>query len=100
MGQRRFPPLTPDEVQAILRARGFEKKRQDGSHAQWERLPDGRRTRSIVTVDVSRSEFCEDLMKSMIRQSNLTREEFYSATKRTARKANVGFSETLEVGAQ
>jgi predicted RNA binding protein YcfA (HicA-like mRNA interferase family) len=99
MGQRRFPPLTPDEVQAILRARGFEKKRQDGSHAQWERAAVGRRLRSVVTVDVSRSEFREELMKSMIRQSNLTREEFYSATKRTARKAGVPFSATVGVSA-
>jgi hypothetical protein len=52
-----------------------------------------------VTVDVSRAEFREDLMKSMIRQSNPTREEFYSATKRTARKASVGFSAKLEAGA-
>ena len=99
MGQRRFPPLTPDEVEAILRACGFEKKRQEGSHAQWERAADGRRLRSIVTVDVPRAEVREDLMKSMIRQSNLTREEFYSATKRTARKASVGFSARLELGA-
>jgi predicted RNA binding protein YcfA (HicA-like mRNA interferase family) len=99
MGQRRFPPLTPDEVEAILRARGFEKKRQEGSYAQWERAADGRRLRSIVTVDVSRAECREDLMKSMIRQSNLTRDQFYSATKRTARKANVGFCATLEAGA-
>jgi|ERR1035441_1216266 predicted RNA binding protein YcfA (HicA-like mRNA interferase family) len=99
MGQGRFPPLTPGEVEAILRARGFEKKRQEGSHAQWARAADGRRLRSIVTVDVSRAEFREDLMKSMIRQSNPTREEFYSATKRTARKASVGFSAKLEAGA-
>jgi|SRR5208283_3751929 len=99
MGQRRFPLLTPDEVVAVLRARGFDKKRQDGSHAQWERAADGRRLRSIVTVDVSKAEFREELMKSMIRQSNLTREEFYSATKRTAKKANVVFCSTLAVGA-
>ena len=96
MGQRRFPPLTPDEVQAILRARGFQKKRQDGSHAQWERLADGKHPRSIVTVDIGRPEFREDLIKSMIRQSNLTREEFYSSTKRTAKKANVAFCVTLD----
>jgi len=96
MGQRRFPPLTPGEVEAILRARGFEKKRQDGSHAQWERAADAQRLRSVVTVDVSRSEFREELMKSMIRQSNPTREEFYSATKRPALKAGVPFRATVE----
>jgi predicted RNA binding protein YcfA (HicA-like mRNA interferase family) len=86
MGSRRYPSLTPSEVIAILRELNFYPKRQDGSHAQWERLAEGSRTRALVTVDVAESDFSEPLMKSMIRQSGFTREEFYGATKKTAKK--------------
>ncbi len=47
------------------------------------------RPRSIVTVDVKLAEFDDYILKSMIEQSNHSREEFYGATKRTARKASV-----------
>lgn len=52
------------------------------------------RPRSVVTVDVSKTDFSERLIKSMVRQSNHTREEFYGATKKTARKASVAFRKT------
>jgi predicted RNA binding protein YcfA (HicA-like mRNA interferase family) len=86
MGTRRYPPLTPSEVVAILRALGFSLKRQDGSHAQYERGADGLRERALVTVDMAVTEFWEELMRSMIRQSRFSREEFYGATKQTAKK--------------
>lgn len=86
MGQRRYPPLTPSEVVAILEALHFTFKRQVGSHAHYERAADDQKPRSVVTVDKSISEFWEEAVKSMIRQSNFTREEFYSATKKTAKK--------------
>ena len=89
MGRRKYPPLTPREVVSILLALGFGLKRQDGSHAQYER-PAGtaNKERRLVTVDMSVSEFWEDLVKSMIRQSGFSREEFYGATKATAKKIN------------
>jgi len=91
MGKRKYPPLTPSEVTAVLAALGFTKARQDGSHAQYERAASGEYPRSIVTVDVAYPEFDDALIKSMIRQSNRSREMFYGATKRTARKASVPF---------
>jgi len=91
MGKRSTPPLTPAEVVAILKSWDFIKKGQEGSHAQWERTADGKRPRSVVTVDMHYKDFDADLMRNMIRQSNLTRDEFYGATKRTARKASVPF---------
>lgn len=91
MGQRRYPPLTPSEVVAILTALQFLKKRTDGSHAQYECLKTDDHPRSVVTVDLACKEFDDDLVKSMIRQSNRTREEFYGATKRSAKKASVPF---------
>jgi predicted RNA binding protein YcfA (HicA-like mRNA interferase family) len=89
LGRRKYPPLKPDEVVAILRALGFEFKCKEGSHEQYERLPVRGHPRRIATVDAHYAEFDDDLMKSMIRQSGHTREEFYGATKRTARKAGV-----------
>jgi predicted RNA binding protein YcfA (HicA-like mRNA interferase family) len=93
MGKRKYPPLTPSEVIAILTSLGFVKVRQDGSHAHYEHAPAGEYPRSIVTVDMAYSEFSDDLIKSMIRQSNRSREVFYGATKRTARQ---GIGATLQ----
>ena len=56
---------------------GFKFKRQDGSHAQYERPSDGTRKRCVVTVDMGkRNGFSLELMKSMIRQSGFSRDEF------------------------
>ncbi|MFQ6014051.1 MAG: type II toxin-antitoxin system HicA family toxin [Anaerolineae bacterium] len=84
---RRYPPLSPREVIAILVARSFALTRTRGSHEQYEGLIRGKWRR--VTVDVHYSDFDDRLIKSMIRQSGLTREEFYGSTKRTARKINL-----------
>ena len=89
MGQRKYPRLTPSEVTAILTALGFKFVRQDGSHAQYEAAAGRGYQRSIVTVDTARREFDDYLIRSMIAQSNRSREMFYGATKRTARKASV-----------
>jgi predicted RNA binding protein YcfA (HicA-like mRNA interferase family) len=89
MGQRQYPRLKRSEVEAILNALGFKLKNQEGSHCHHERPADGKRPRSVVTVDVSEREFGEFLLRSMIRQSNFSRDEFYGATRRTATKASV-----------
>lgn len=86
MGRHKYPPLTPSEVITILEALGFTVKRQTGSHAHYERAPDENQVRRVVTVDTSVHEFWDELIKSMIRQSGFTREEFYGATKKTAKK--------------
>jgi predicted RNA binding protein YcfA (HicA-like mRNA interferase family) len=91
MGQRKYPLLTPAEVAAILVRLGFKEDRQVGSHAQYECAATGEYPRSIVTVDMGYSEFDENRMKTMIRQSNRSREIFYGATKRSAKKAAVPF---------
>lgn len=91
MGQRKYPPLTPPEVVAILTGLGFVKVREEGSHAHYECLANRTYPRSVVTVDMGHREFDDSLIKNMIRQSNRTREMFYGATKRTALKAAVRF---------
>jgi predicted RNA binding protein YcfA (HicA-like mRNA interferase family) len=96
MGKRKYIPLAPADVVAILRNLKFVLKRQVGSHAQWEHPAEGQYPRSVVTVDMAQREFDEFLLKSMIRQSNRSHEEFYGATKRTARKASVPFLKVAE----
>ena len=92
MGKKKYPPLTPSEVQAIAKGLGFTFKRQSGSHGHYEKDADAKgRERKIITIDEKISEFDEDLLKSMIRQSGFTREEFYGATKRAARKASLPY---------
>ncbi len=75
MGQRKYPPLKLAEVISILRANEFTQKGQEGSHAQYEGESHGQRR--VVTVDTAESEFDDFLIRSMIRQSGLTRVEFY-----------------------
>ena len=91
MGQRKYPPLTASEITSILTSLGFTKDRTASSHAQYECGAEPGYPRSIVTVDTNYREFDEKRIKTMIRQSNRTREMFYGATKGTARKASVEF---------
>jgi predicted RNA binding protein YcfA (HicA-like mRNA interferase family) len=89
MGRRKYPPLTPSETVAIVTALGFHHKKTVGSHAHYERLPKGRFPTAVVTVDTQYKEFDDDLITTMIDQSRHTRDEFYCATKSTAKKAEV-----------
>jgi predicted RNA binding protein YcfA (HicA-like mRNA interferase family) len=84
---KRYPPLTPDEVISILQVRGFSLARQRGSHAQYTGEWGGKHR--VVTVDTAVREYGAYKLKSMISQSGMTREEFYSSTDRTAKKINI-----------
>lgn len=86
MGRRKYPPLTPSEVAAIVCALGFRFNRQEGSHAHYERAAADGLPRKIVTIDTAIATFSQELIKSMIRQSGFDREQFYGATKKTAKK--------------
>ena len=79
---KRFPPLTYSEIKKVLKSLGFVWDRSKGSHEQWKN------NGNTVTVDSAEDEPGNDLMKSMIRQSGVSREDFYGATKRTSRKIN------------
>jgi predicted RNA binding protein YcfA (HicA-like mRNA interferase family) len=78
-----FPPLTPSEVEEILKNAGFHLKRSDGSHFQWEGDVEGQRR--MVTVDHLGGRMSEtfgpELTRSMIRQSGMSRKTFYSYRK-------------------
>ncbi len=81
---RRYPPLTPEEVIAILLARGFRPDRTAGSHAQYSGTVHGQFRR--VTIDLHYRDLDEWMMRRLIVQSGLIREEFYGSTKESARK--------------
>lgn len=79
-----YPMLDRGQVEDILKSSGFVLKRQFGtSHAQWEGYIDGKRR--IVTVDAlsgkMKAKFGRDLLRSMIKQSGMTKQEFYSHLK-------------------
>jgi len=73
---KKMPLLKPREVIANIEALDFKHKRTDGSHAQYERPADATHLRAVVTVDVAMSQFSKRLMKSMIRQSGFSQDEF------------------------
>jgi predicted RNA binding protein YcfA (HicA-like mRNA interferase family) len=87
MGNRKYPPLKHSEMIAILVGLGFEKDRH-GDHDCYERDPDAVRGRAVVPVD-DYDEFDETLIKRMIPQTGFNRDQFYGASKVTARKAGV-----------
>jgi predicted RNA binding protein YcfA (HicA-like mRNA interferase family) len=82
---RKYPSLSVGEVRAILTARGFTLVRTSGSHEQWAGEIGGKKR--MVSVD-THGDFGIDLIKSMIRQSGLTREQFYCSTDKTAKRIN------------
>ena len=84
---RKYPPLAPREVIAILRSRGLVYDHSHGSHEYYSGILKGKRR--FVTVDVNYSEFSIRRIKDMIDQSGLSREEFYGSTERTAKKINL-----------
>ncbi len=57
-----------------------------GSHAQYEREVSGRKYK--VTVDEGEREFDDFLLRSMVHQSGLTRDQFYCGSKTAAKKIN------------
>jgi predicted RNA binding protein YcfA (HicA-like mRNA interferase family) len=76
-----YPRLDCEQVERILANAGFIKKRQEGSsHSQWEGYTKG--VRRIVTVDQlggkKKEKYGPKLLSNMIRQSGLSKHEFYS----------------------
>jgi len=84
---KRYPPLSPAEVIKVLEARGFVFVRTAGSHRRYQGHVRGQ-TRS-VTVDTHYQQLDVKLLKRVIAQSGLTREEFYGSTRDTAHKINL-----------
>ena len=66
--------LSSQEIGKILTRNGFILSRQKGSHQQFVGLIHGQRRR--VTVIANQKSFAPGTLKSMIRQSGLSEEEF------------------------
>jgi predicted RNA binding protein YcfA (HicA-like mRNA interferase family) len=76
---KHYPLLDQDQVETILKSLKFYSKRKEGSHAQWEGYTNG--VRRIVTVDdlkSRREKYSHDLLRKMIQQSGLSKNQFYS----------------------
>ena len=84
---KKYPPLTPTEVRRILLARGFTLIRTRGSHYTYQALLKGKKR--SVTVDDHFPEYDDELLKNIVSQSGMDREEFYGSTKETARKIDL-----------
>lgn len=87
---RKYPPLTEREVAAILGALGFGYSHSEGGHDFYKGTHSGKNWK--VTVDPKESPFGDFLLKSMIGQAGVSRDQFYGATKNTAGKAGLKFS--------
>lgn len=81
---KKYPPLTAAEVVSILGTLGFIYSKSKGGHDFYTAAHSGRNWK--VTVDPKASPFNDFLLKSMIKQAGVTREQFYLATQRTAKK--------------
>jgi predicted RNA binding protein YcfA (HicA-like mRNA interferase family) len=73
-----YPLLNRKQIIDILRSADFKEVRTESSHAQWEGYTHGERR--IVTVKKLKSDselYSDVLLKSMIRQSGLSKKAFY-----------------------
>ena len=68
--------LSSKDIEKNLYRHGFVLSRQKGSHQQFVGLIHGQKRR--VTVIANQKSFAPGTLKSMIRQSGLTEEEFKS----------------------
>ena len=81
---KRWPPLDLREVVGILKALGLEYTHSSGGHDFYKGVYKGLARR--VTVDPKNAPFSDDLLKWMSEQAGCSRDEFYKATPKTAKK--------------
>jgi len=81
LSKKKYPRLTPKEVIDNLIALGFSFARQRGAHRYYKH-----QTGHLVNVPMNWDLIDDIGMKSIIKNSGRTREEFYSATKTSAKK--------------
>ena len=84
MGQRKHPPLAPSEIVEILGARGFTLHHTKGDHGYYLRVYEGRKY--MVQVDMRCDVYGPGLMKRVLNESGMSREQFYCTTKSSAKK--------------
>lgn len=87
MGNRRYPPLTPSEIIQILEIRGFVLDSKRGDHRYYIKVVDEKKFRP--QVDMGCPSYNSELIKLLLSETGLSREEFYGSTKSTAKKINI-----------
>jgi predicted RNA binding protein YcfA (HicA-like mRNA interferase family) len=90
MGKRGLPPLSRGEVIAILLAAEFKFSSRKKRHDNYEH-PRIRGQRRCASVSHSYNEICGDVLQSIIKQSGMTKTEFYGMTATTAKKLQCPF---------
>jgi predicted RNA binding protein YcfA (HicA-like mRNA interferase family) len=82
----RFPPVTPKEAESIAKALGWipdpNPPRTAGDH-KYFRHPD---KTLPLQIDQTSGPLGESYIRMMLKRMNVTREEFYGATRKTAKK--------------
>jgi predicted RNA binding protein YcfA (HicA-like mRNA interferase family) len=71
----KLPVLSAREIVKILKKHGFEKAGQRGSHMRFKKH-DGKRIRTVFVPNYP--EIHRMVLLSIIRQSGMTREDFFS----------------------
>jgi predicted RNA binding protein YcfA (HicA-like mRNA interferase family) len=84
MGQRKYPPLEPGEIIAILAARGYRLDRTRGDHRYYTRYVNGRER--VVNIDMGNPMYSKNWLQLVIEESGLDRDDFYCSTKSSAAK--------------
>ena len=87
MGQRKYPPLEPREIEQLINARGFAFHHAKGDHKYYIRMVSG--TKTMTQIDWGVEVYDTYLIKKVISQTTLTRKQLYASTKKTAKKINV-----------
>ena len=87
MGSKKYLPLTPDELRRVLRAFGFVRKRTRGDHEQWGGTINEKRR--VITVQLISGEYSIDRMKTIIRNMDITSDEFYGRDESIAKRHSV-----------
>ncbi|MFN8435076.1 MAG: hypothetical protein U0V18_13705 [Anaerolineales bacterium] len=87
MGQRKYPPLTPEEIVAILIARGFILHHTRGDHRFYYMIVRGEKR--IMQVDMGNPAYTDNWLKLVIKETGMSREDFYCSTTSTAKKINM-----------
>jgi predicted RNA binding protein YcfA (HicA-like mRNA interferase family) len=71
----KYPKLSSEDVERVLVKLDFKFVTQKGSHKQFKGIVKGQKRR--MTILANRKSFNPKTLKSMIRQSGLTKEEFF-----------------------
>ncbi len=84
MGSRKYPPLTPKQIENILLSRGYNYFKSQGDHNFYICEVGGKK--HVAQIDMRASEVQGHWLKLTIEQSGMTRKQFYCSTKQTAKK--------------